>query len=355
MTGFPTVNFGESEQGLFSPDEIQQLMRVEYERAVRYGYPFTLVLIEVDRLEYLHDLYGYESKTEILQAVVSLLRSITRVSDVLGCMQDDRVLAVFPHLRADSIAPLAGRLLRGCRDLEFESDGRALRATLSFGVSVSHKNGTPDFDRFIETAQEALGYAIEAGGDRYVVREAATAMIEDIRDELTVEANRLRAARPGPRPAPEPARTPEPPPALPPRIPSLDELPKGPLKDRIRVLFEAIGAGSPELKNLELEVLGLAEKSLRDARELEAGGAEQGKQIGLLERRIGKLKGLLDKAELELQATARRKGVEEGVASIYRTVQGLAEGEGDFVRKREALTLIFEANAELQKGRRARP
>jgi diguanylate cyclase (GGDEF)-like protein len=196
MTGFPTVNFGESDQGLFSPVEIHQLMRIEYERAVRYGYPFTLMLIEVDRLEYLHDLYGYESKAEILEAVVALLRTITRVSDVLGCMQDDRVMAVFPHLSGESVAPLAGRLLRGCRDLEFESDGRVLRATLSVGVSVSHKHETPDFDRFIETAHEALGYALEAGGDRYVVREAAAAMIEDIRDELTLEASRLRAARP---------------------------------------------------------------------------------------------------------------------------------------------------------------
>jgi len=308
-----------------------------------------LMLIEVDRLEYLHDLYGYQSKEEILQAVVSLLRSITRASDMLGCMQDDRVMAVFPHLSNEAVGPLAARLLRGCRELEFESDGRSLRATLSIGVSVAHEGEDPDFGLFIDTAAEAVSYALEAGGDRYVVREAAASMIAGIREELTLEATKLRAERPFARPprAPEPA--PPPPPV--PRIPSVEDLPRGPLKDRIRILFQAIGEGSPELKKLEHEVLALAEKSLRDARSVEADAETRGKQVDMLERRIGKLKSLLDKAEVELHATARRKGVEEGVASIYRTVQGLSHDDGDFERKREALTLIFEANAKLQKGR----
>lgn len=350
MTGFPTVNFGESDQGLFSADEIQRLMQVEFERAVRYGYPYTLMLIEVDRLEYLHDLYGYQSKEEILQSVVTLLRSMTRASDVLGCMQDDRVMAVFPHLSTEAVGPLTSRLLRGCRELEFESDGRSLRATLSIGVSIATESEDPEFGLFVSTAAEALAYALEAGGDRYVIREAAASMIAGIRDELTLEATKLRAERPLAQQARRP-EAPVPPPTPAPRIPSIEDLPKGPLRDRIRVLFQAIGEGSPELKKLEHEVLALAEKSLRDARAVEADAETQGKQIDTLERRIGKLKSLLDQAEVELHATARRKGVEEGVASIYRTVQGLSQGDGDFERKREALTLIFEANAKLQKGR----
>ena len=35
MTGFPTANFSDSERGLFSPVEIQQLMRIEFERVAK--------------------------------------------------------------------------------------------------------------------------------------------------------------------------------------------------------------------------------------------------------------------------------------------------------------------------------
>ena len=352
MTGFPTVNFGEAERGLFSPIEIQRLMRIEYDRAVRYDYPFALMLIEVDRLEYLHDLYGYESKEEILQAVIGLLRSITRASDVLGCMQDDRVMAVFPHTSGDSVASLAQRILRGCRELEFESDGRALRATLSVGVSSSHESEPPSFERFVRTAEEALDFAVQGGGDRFVQRKVAKDLLDGLRDELEDEKKRLRQvpapmpAVPDPAPAPETMRKPAPRP----RIPSVEDLPKGPLRDRLRRLFHALGEGSPELKRLEGEVLKLAETSLRDVRDDSHKELEShGQRVDVLERQINKLKSLLDDAEIELRETAVRKGVQKGVPSVYRTVQGLNREDTSYDLKREMLTLIFEANVGLQK------
>ena len=116
MTGYLTVNFSETEEGLFSTREILRLMRVEYERARRYVYPASLMVVEVDRLEYLHNLYGWESKEEILQSVIKLLRSTTRDSDFLGCLQDARILAVFPHTSAEAISGISTRLLRSrCR------------------------------------------------------------------------------------------------------------------------------------------------------------------------------------------------------------------------------------------------
>ena len=125
MSGFPTVNFSDTEEGLFTPTEILHLMRVEYERARRYEYPAALMMIAVDRLEYLHDLYGWESKEEILQGVITALRGTTRDSDFLGCMQDDHLMVVFPHSSEDTITAIATRLLRVCREIDFQSDSEA--------------------------------------------------------------------------------------------------------------------------------------------------------------------------------------------------------------------------------------
>ena len=51
MPDYPTANFSESEGGLFSLSQIQHLMRVEFNRAQRYEYPITCMLIAVDRLD----------------------------------------------------------------------------------------------------------------------------------------------------------------------------------------------------------------------------------------------------------------------------------------------------------------
>ena len=161
MSANASVSFTRS-GGLFSPDEIRYLMRVEHLRAVRYDYPITMMLIEVDRLEALSDLYGSDSRQEILEAVVSLLRTSTRRSDFLGTMRGDRIMTLFPHTPRSAVTPLAGRLLAGCRDLVFRTGRRVLRVTLSIGVTTP-RGGDEDFERFVSFAEEALAHAVKSG------------------------------------------------------------------------------------------------------------------------------------------------------------------------------------------------
>ena len=84
-------SFNASERSLFSLTQIQHLMRVEFNRAQRYDYPIVCLMISVDRLGHLRDLYGYEAKEEIIDEVVALLKAQTRSSDFLGRMADDRL------------------------------------------------------------------------------------------------------------------------------------------------------------------------------------------------------------------------------------------------------------------------
>ncbi len=342
MQGLPPISFNASEAGLFSSDEILQLMRVEHERSARYGYPITLMLIEVDRLEALHDLYGIESMEEVLRSAVHLVRSTIRQSDFLGILQDHRVLVLFPHAARETVSAIATRLLRGCQALEFQSDGRLLRPTISIGASTVTPDEVMEFERFLQAAEEALAFAIDSGGDRFVHRQTAGAVIEELRRELEVQKSALRS---GPRSTVATAK----PPKKTSGLPHVKIEAEAGLDERIRALFQAFGEHSPELRRLEEEVLRAAAEGLfllqkRDS----ATSSGNLRQIDVLERRIQKLTELLDATEVELASLARRKGMDQGIASIYRTVQGLRTDEADFARKREILTLIFEANLELK-------
>ena len=66
-----------ADKSLFSLAQIQHLMRVEFNRAQRYGYPISCIMVAVDRLGHLRDLYGYEAKEEIVDSVISLLANST--------------------------------------------------------------------------------------------------------------------------------------------------------------------------------------------------------------------------------------------------------------------------------------
>jgi len=70
-TSFTTPDPG---AGVFSLTQIRHLMRVEFSRAQRYGYPVSCVLISVDRVDHLRDLYGYGFREAVMTAVVDLLQ-----------------------------------------------------------------------------------------------------------------------------------------------------------------------------------------------------------------------------------------------------------------------------------------
>jgi len=159
--------YSDSDRSLFSLAQIQHLMRVEFNRAQRYSYPIICMMIGIDRLGHLRDLYGYEAKEEILAAVVSLLKSETRSSDFLGRMADDRLLAVVPHTSPEGAEVLAGRLLEGVQSIDFASEGRTIQISLSIGASFNEGSSTLFFDALLQAAEDGLNEAAGAGGNRF--------------------------------------------------------------------------------------------------------------------------------------------------------------------------------------------
>ena len=171
MADFESANFSDTDPGLFSLSQIMHLMRVEFSRAQRYDYPLACLLISIDRLGYLRDLYGYDSKEAIVEEVSRLLRAETRTCDFLGRLADDRLLAVVPHTGIEDTRILGYRLLSGVRELKFDSDGKEIQVTVSIGSACLTDSKTLFFDSLLGAAEEGLAEAEQAGGDRYVARE----------------------------------------------------------------------------------------------------------------------------------------------------------------------------------------
>jgi diguanylate cyclase (GGDEF)-like protein len=348
MPEFQTVRFSEASPGLFSPEEIEALMRVEFDRAERHNFPLVCTMIAVDRLGQLQDLYGYESRDEILRAVIGMLRESLRDSDHLGMTADERFLAVFPHTTPETGALLAKRLLGNARKLRFERDGRSLRISLSIGIAHNRADGATSFETLLGVAEEGLIVADAGGGDRYVETELYH-LYEKKRTNgkkpRFTEAPAPAASAPAPSPfARPPAVTP---PVAPPREPSREELFGRALID----VLVAQGHDAKLVAALNPDQIGALIKGLRDKKEvaIAVGGESKDREIDLLQRRIEKLSGLLGATEDELKRVAALKGIDIGLASIYKTVQGLAADANQYQRKRDMMKTIFEANFALKK------
>lgn len=347
MPEFRTVRESDASQGLFTPVEVEELMRVEFARSVRHKYPVVCMALGIDRLGQLSDLYGYESKEEILRALLGVLRAETRDSDFLCLRQDDRLIAMFPHTPPELGSFLARRLIAAIKKQRFERDGRSLRVSLSIGIAHNRHEKAISFETLVRVAEEGLTVADAAGGDRYVETELYQ-LFEKKRRQQELDKERrelydgLIAALPR---APLQA------------IAGMPPAPGDKLSDNLLEILRSLGIEVDPKQPLDREQIAQAIARLADQRVPEpvADGQNDGdllearRTIDNLERRIAKLSHVLGVTEEELKRIAAMKNIELGVASIYRTVQGLSDDSAEKEKKKEMMKTIFQANFELKK------
>jgi diguanylate cyclase (GGDEF)-like protein len=322
---------------LFSSQELEALMRIEFDRARRHGHPLVAMVITVDRLGALADLYGSESREDILRSVEQSMKDSTRESDLITLLQHDRLIALFPHAQASVAPSLAKKLLHSVREMRFDRDGRTLRATISIGISHNLHADAISFETLIAVAEEGLRVADAAGGDRFIETELYQ-LYERRRGDRKPE---VQPASPLPQAAGTAA---------------LDAAPAGATKlgETLLELFATRGMQLDPKEQLDQQALLKLLISLQDVRadplHRDNELADVRRENELLERRIAKLTQELGVTAEQLRRIAELKSIDGGVASIYRTVQGIQGHEPESQRKREMMKEIFEANVALKKS-----
>lgn len=149
----------------FSQAQIIHLMKTEFARGRRYGFPVSCILIQVDRLRALVDIHGTDLEAAVRTELGRLVANRTRGADQLGLVSDDRYLLVLPHASEAAAVTVAERLRRDFGELEVKSRGSVLALSLSLGVASCDDQDTLFFDTMLSRAEAAMTWAGEAGGD----------------------------------------------------------------------------------------------------------------------------------------------------------------------------------------------
>lgn len=341
MSNTATLSFSASGNALFSREEVRALMQVEFERAQRYSYSVACLLIQVDRLAEIRTIHGEESKEEVVMSVVDLVKKATREGDLLGYIVDDRLVALVPHTEPKAGKAIAERLLASARELVFKLDDRTLRVTLSIGLSHNQDPGARNFATLERVAEEGVSVADGSGGDRVVQtelyqlyeREEKPASSKDVLDLLgRAEAMGYRQRLEG-------------------LVSEGADLAAAAnvVADEVidRAVADARAQWERELAETNQEI----QRKVAGAAEVEDAAAFL-REIDQLNRRIAKLMGSLEATEQEVATLRALKGVEDGVESIYRDVQGLDGADARTEVKKELMGAIFQANMDLQ-GKRS--
>lgn len=151
---------------LLTYSQLQQQLKVEFSRARRYGFPIACLILEVDRLEHLRDLYGNAAREEIVREVVKVARGQTRASDCIGT-RAHRLILILPHTDGVGATQIAERMRRRVAELPFEVSDKSFSLGVSMGIvaSVDHEQ-VIFYDTLLKKAEQALEQALRLGGNR---------------------------------------------------------------------------------------------------------------------------------------------------------------------------------------------
>jgi diguanylate cyclase (GGDEF)-like protein len=168
----------------FSQAQILHLMKTEFARARRYGFPVSCMLVQVDRLEALVDMHGGVLREMVREELGKLVHEKTRGADHLGLASDDRYLVVMPHTNGAQGLHVAERLRLAFNALEFCVGGNALALRMSIGVASCDDQSTLFFDTMMTQSEAAVEYSFSSGGNcSSLFRKDQISGIADLTDE----------------------------------------------------------------------------------------------------------------------------------------------------------------------------
>ena len=96
--------------GLHNFRALQAKLEEEFARAARYAAPLAVLLVDLDRLKTVNDVYGHEAGNAALRAMGEVFREELRETDFAARFGGDEFVALLPHQTAAEALVVAERL-----------------------------------------------------------------------------------------------------------------------------------------------------------------------------------------------------------------------------------------------------
>lgn len=152
--------------GLNNRRKTERLLGNEFDRAVRYGRPLSVIMIDIDHFKQVNDTYGHAVGDIVLAAVARRVRRRMRVSDHFGRWGGEEFVLVCPETSLREATVVADRMRR---TIKRRVVGKVGYVTASFGVATcaGHRN----YDALVDEADGQLYEAKHQGRDRVMNKE----------------------------------------------------------------------------------------------------------------------------------------------------------------------------------------
>ena len=166
--------------GLWNRRNFDLRCRDAHIAAVRFGEPFSVMLVDVDEFKQINDLYDHFTGDAALVHLSRVLHRSSREVDVVARWGGEEFAVLVQRAGVEDALIVGERLRDNLRRHPLEYNGRTIAFTVSVGVAGYPTNGSTPAD-VVAAADEALLRAKATGKDRVVRAEDAPDAPSDIR------------------------------------------------------------------------------------------------------------------------------------------------------------------------------
>ncbi len=133
----------------------------------RYGYPFSVIMMDLDNFKDINDTYGHLVGDRVLKEIGNILKNYLRAKDVPARTGGEEFTIILPGVGKKEALLVAERLRKVIANHPIEYKNKKINLTASFGVSEM-REGVKAPEDLIREADEKLYHAKRTGKDKVV-------------------------------------------------------------------------------------------------------------------------------------------------------------------------------------------
>lgn len=152
--------------GLYNYSYFIDRLNEEINRADRYDYPLSLVMIDIDRFKEFNDTFGNQKGNALLEKVAKIIKRCVRTVDVAARYGGEEFAVILLNVDSDAEV-VAERIRKEVEKATFEGDVQQprVRKKISCGIATFPADATSDTE-LIVNSDEALYMAKKLGRNR---------------------------------------------------------------------------------------------------------------------------------------------------------------------------------------------
>jgi diguanylate cyclase (GGDEF)-like protein len=146
----------------------------ELSRVRRYGFPLSVLMIDIDHFKSVNDRYGHSVGDQVIRTIAATCRTTLRLPDILARYGGEEFVITMPQTAEPEAFRVAERLRQQIEAAEIERKDENLRVTVSIGIAqwIAADGSIEDT---IDRADKALYEAKRSGRNRVCVAPRVTA------------------------------------------------------------------------------------------------------------------------------------------------------------------------------------